>query len=1522
MNIIILMNNQNIYVTLSKSNTMEVVKRNGKLEKISFDKIIRRIESLCWGLDTEWVDPTVVAQDTIKSLYNNISTEEIDFVSADTCAARIIDHPDFNKLAARICISNLHKTTSDNFLEVVSQLYTNIDSNGNHCPLISKQLYDIVQLNNIEIESKIDYSRDYNFNFFGIKTLERSYLIRIKKSDGNKIQQQKQEKTLRQKYGRIVERPQHLFMRVALGIHGTDLEKAFTSYDYMSQMYFTHATPTMFNSGTPRPQMSSCFMENTEVVTMNRGVINIQDLYIGDTLVTHTNTVKKISQLHKNKLNNRKIYKLKVAKTKEIHVTGDHRFMGSSDKKTSSFHRIDELSTGDYIAIPNYTGTENNITLDITNYAKGEYDFNDDKIWNTATDNFNEINRMWVLDDDLMNFIGMFLGDGDLVTKKNSDNISVNRGIMFTLFNRNTEEKDFIINVGSRIFDIKPLVHTEKNEHTVKIMFNSNIIGNVFEALFGKGIMEKRIPELMFSLHKSNIYGLLAGLIITSHGCISKEGFICVTMSNGTLINQLYHLFRLHGIDVSINKVINPCKLSDLWTLSIPLIKEVLDQTYTNQKDRLQICYEKLKSNKNNKNQSTPIIIDGIKHLRIESITETDLSPEYVYTIGVDDDHSYNVEGLVCENCFLLGMHDSIDGIFKTISDSAQISKWAGGIGIHITGIRARNSIIRGTNGTTDGIIPLSKLLNMLAKYVNQGGKRNGSIALYIEPWHADVWEFCELRRPQGEEELRARDLFLALWVPDLFMKRVNEDKMWSLMCPDECKGLTDVYGTAFEELYEKYESEGKYKRQIPAQKLWHHILTSQTETGMPYMTYKDNVNKKSNQKNLGTIKSSNLCVRGDTRIMTNNGSYRIRDLKNQAVNIWNGFEFSTVTVKQTGYDASMCKIELSNGEELVCTDSHKFYVKGKHSNEKTEIRACDLLENMELIDFSFPVVDGPTILDDSYNKGLLYNDSIHSTEEVTEYPLIPYNYNISSKLRWLEGLCDGMGKLVTTNELTTISIIMRNKDRIRDIRTLINTLGADCYITTSKVMNDPVYKLSISPYYIQKLSLLGFKPKAQILNINYCNKMLVDKIRIKKVVQSYDQADTYCYTEPIKHLGMFNGIVTGQCAEIMEYSDENNYAVCNLGSICLPRFIETVDGRKTYNYTKLLEVTKIITENLDKIIDVNYYPVEETRRTNIKNRPIGIGVQGLADVYNIMNCSYGSNEAKELNKRIFETIYYGAVLTSNKIAIEKGPYSTYEGSPISEGIFQFDMWGLKKEDLLMNWDWETLRSSIKTHGVRNSLLTAVMPTASTSQIMGCVECIEPYTTNVYVRTTIAGEYTVINENLVRYLIGKNMWTEQIKNEIIFDNGSVQHIEEIDQHTKDVYLTAFELPQVHIVTQAVQRGPFIDQSQSMNIFLKDPNFERLTKSHMYGWKNGLKTGMYYLRSQPAVDPIKFGLDPLVIKNIKAKRNIANSSGTYDTSELLNTDNDPRRVNEIEQSHEKKNKYSRPTDLLDCEMCSG
>lgn len=751
---------------------MYVLKRDNRREAVKFDKITARIKKLCYGLNP-LVMPEKVAMKVIEGLYDGVTTSELDNLAAEVAATNTISHPDYALLASRIAVSNLHKNTKKSFSETVTDLYNYIDpKNGQKAPLISDEVYEIVQKNADVLDSTIIYDRDFRYDYFGFKTLERSYLLRM--------------------HNEVAERPQQMIMRVAVGIHKDDLEAVIETYNYMSEGWFTHATPTLFNSGTPKPQMSSCFL---------------------------------------------------------------------------------------------------------------------------------------------------------LTTKE-----------------------------------------------------------------------------------------------------------------------------------------------------------------------------------------------------------------------------------------------DSIEGIYDTLKQCAQISQSAGGIGLSIHDIRGTGSYIKGTNGTSNGIVPMLRVFNDTARYVDQGGgKRKGSFAIYVEPWHSDIFDFLELKKNHGKEEQRARDLFYALWMPDLFMKRVEENGDWTLMCPNECPGLSETYGKDFDKLYKKYEKEGKGRKTIKAQELWFKILESQIETGTPYMLYKDAANSKSNQKNLGVIKSSNLCT------------------------------------------------------------------------------------------------------------------------------------------------------------------------------------------------------------------------------------------------------------------------------EIIEYTAPDEVAVCNLASIALPKFVK--EGK--FDHDKLFQVAYRVTKNLDRVIDANYYPVPEARNSNMRHRPIGIGVQGLADAFILMRYPFDSKEAKELNKDVFETIYYAAVTASKDLAIENGPYETWKGSPISEGIFQFDMWGVKPSD---RWEWEVLREEVKEHGVRNSLLLAPMPTASTAQILGNNECFEPYTSNIYTRRVLSGEFIIVNKHLLRDLVKLGIWNDSLKNKLMASNGSVQNINEIPDNIKELYKTAWEISQKVIVDMAADRGAYIDQSQSLNIFMENANFAKLTSMHFYGWKAGLKTGMYYLRTKSATDAIKFTLD--------------------------------------------------------------
>lgn len=667
-------------------------------------------------------------------------------------------------------------------------------------------------------------------------------------------------------------------------------------------------------------------------------------------------------------------------------------------------------------------------------------------------------------------------------------------------------------------------------------------------------------------------------------------------------------------------------------------------------------------------------------------------------------------------SCYLVAMKDdSLGAIYDTKKECALISKYGGGIGLHIHNIRAKDSRIYSTNGKSDGIIPMLRTINADARYCNQSGRRKGSYAIYLEPWHADIKDFLELRLNQGAEDSRCRDLFTALWIPDLFMKRLAENKDWSLFCPNEAPGLCDVYGEEFEKLYESYENQGRAREVVPIQTLWKMILKSQVETGTPYMLYKDSCNQKSNQKHLGTIKSSNLCVAPETWVKTKYGQKVICLLENKDIEIWNGYEWSFVTVRKTSESSTFLEVQVNVNNSvkiLYCTPEHIF------------------------------------ILEDGTRKPAL--------------------------------------------ELKSNDVLMPWTDE-------------DGTLQTQKVIF---------------------------------------------VRESGRQSSSYCFTEHLRHSGVFNGILTGQCVEIIQHSDSENTAVCNLASIALPSFVNVQDN--TFNFEKLKETTKLATKNLNNVIDRNFYPVEEAHKSNMKMRPIAIGVQGLADVFCMLKIPFDSDEAKQLNKKIFECLYFSALEESAELAEKYGSYEGFNDSPSAQGILQPELWGLKSPD-------DIIEKAKK--GLRNSLMIGLMPTASTSQILGFNECFEPFTTNIYLRRTLAGEFVVVNKYLVNDLMNLGLWSKKLKDDIIRFNGSIQDIPHIPDNIKKLYKTVWEISPRTIIDMARDRSPYIDQSQSMNLFVEDPTNAKLSSIHMYSWKQGLKTGMYYLRTRPKASAIKFTLEP-------------------------------------------------------------
>ncbi len=884
-------------------------------------------------------------------------------------------------------------------------------------------------------------------------------------------------------------------------------------------------------------------------------------------------------------------------------------------------------------------------------------------------------------------------------------------------------------------------------------------------------------------------------------------------------------------------------------------------------------------------------------------------------------------------SCFLIAMkEDSIRGIYDTLEDCALISKHAGGIGLHCSNIRAKGSLIKGTNGTSNGLMPMLRVFNSTARYVDQGGnKRNGSFAIYLEPWHADVEDFLRMKLPTGTEEERARDLFYALWTPDLFMERVQAEGNWTLFCPSEAPGLSDVWGPEFKALYERYETEGRGRKTMKAQDLWFQILQAQIETGTPYLLFKDAANAKSNQQNLGTIKSSNLCVAPETTIYTDKGIYPISSLANKTVNVWNGDKWSETTVLKTGEAQKLIKVTLSNGVELECTPYHKFIIRESYHDYKpiakaTRVEAKDLKPGMKLTkfkqvsiegdklnDFKYPYTHGFFCGDGTYSttgkplcslygdkKDLLPYLQIRSTSGIpdssgrlnTSLPhdlekkySVPNNSSIECRLKWFEGICDADGSVCNNGTNQSLQISSVNNEFLQNIRLMLLTLGVNAKVTKAFEQRQTLlpdghggqklfecqelWRLLVSSSGVKTLLDLGFSPKRLKINDRQPQRNAEQFVYVVSVSDLGRIDDTYCFNEPINHAGVFNGILTGNCTEIIEYSSKEETAVCNLASIGLPSFVNVPrsGARGTFDYDKLRAAVKVVTRNLDRVIDINFYPTPETRTSNMRHRPVGLGVQGLADVFALMRVPWESDKAAEINQRIFEHIYYAALETSAELAQELGAYSTFAGSPASQGKLQFDMWLSPTDEPVIpltqtdgTLDWSSLRAKVVA-GRRNSLLVAPMPTASTSQILGFNECFEPVTTNIYTRRTLAGEFVIVNKYLMRDLIKFGLWNEEMKQKIIVQNGSIQGLDEIPQMLQDLYKTAWEIKQKTLIDMAAARGAFICQSQSLNLFISDPTFAKLSSMHFYGWKKGLKTGIYYLRTRAPIMAQKFTVDP-------------------------------------------------------------
>lgn len=1024
-------------------------------------------------------------------------------------------------------------------------------------------------------------------------------------------------------------------------------------------------------------------------------------------------------------------------------------------------------------------------------------------------------------------------------------------------------------------------------------------------------------------------------------------------------------------------------------------------------------------------------------------------------------------------SCYLLGTNDSIHGIYKTLTDCALISQYGGGIGLHVSNIRAKGSLIRGTGGTSNGIVPMLRVFNNTARYVDQcfapetrvhtqrglvrmdeltdadkvmtsggsecadetgnkhftgavyptfnaiskvvthnysgimlevqmgektiqvtpdhavlvddvdgvpnyiqigklmpgakirgqsrlhtitsmkettytgtlydleventhdylvdglgfvhngGGKRNGSFAIYLEPWHADVEDFLEMKKNTGAEEERARDLFYALWISDLFMERVDKNMDWTLFCPDEAPGLADVVGDEFKALYERYEREGRGKKTIKAQKLWFHILDSQIETGTPYLLYKDAANLKSNQQNVGVIKSSNLCVAPETYILTDKGQKQISELAGQEVNVWNGDKWSRTTVMKTGENQRLLTVHLSNGAQITCTPYHKFIINNGYRDysaikDATRIDASNLETGMKLAKFDLQVIPGDAANDILYpythgffcgdgtyhnnssgyvSKGLsLYGEkkallphlTIRSSsfqedaqgrintmlpDELADKYVVPINATLKCRLEWLAGVLDADGCVAKNGTNESIQLGSIHLEFLDRIRIMLQTLGVQAKVTLmapsrKTFMPDgkggrkeydcqPLYRLLISSSGLYILKTLGLTCYRLKFDAVLPQRNAEQFVTVVSVADDGRTDDTYCFNEPENHAGVFNGVLTGNCTEIIEYSDATETAVCNLASISLPAFVH--DG--AFDFKQLRDITRTVIRNLNRVIDINYYPTPEAERSNKRHRPIGLGVQGLSDVFAMLGLPWESDEAAALNKRIFAHMYYAAAQSSCELAAAEGTYETFVGSPVSQGKLQYHLWNIEPvED--EGLDWDSLANDCSRIGMRNSLLIAPMPTASTSQILGNCECIEPYATHIFTRRTLAGEFIVVNKHLVRALLARGLWTPEIKDAIIGNNGSVQGLPMIPADIQTIYKTVWEIKQKTLIDMAADRGPYICQSQSLNLFMADPDYRKLTSMHFYAWRKGLKTGIYYLRTRAAASAQKFTVEPV------------------------------------------------------------
>jgi ribonucleoside-diphosphate reductase alpha chain len=1470
---------------------MQVIKRDGSCEGVKLDKITERIRRLCVGLSPV-VDPIKISVETIRSIGDMMKTTELDNISASIAEGRKMTHPDYSVLASRIFVSNLHKSTPKKFSESLELIHSRLDS-------IKLSVLDFVRAHMDAIDAMIVNNRDHNYGYLALLKLTQSYLDHDKREAG-----------------RILDRPQYMLMRCALALYHSypcgdeqKLDLIKITYDDLSNQLYTHATPTLYNSSKREQQMLSCFPPDAVVTTID-GVKRIDQVVVGDVVTTHTGEQCVVMQTHKNKLGNRRWVNVKVAHTPAFVCTEDHKFYtygtNASGVMCRSWKRAIDLTANDQMAIEIDTRVNHKIihwrnVID----ANGELLPLRTRLSTTTTPRIEtpvEILNSIPINDDLLNLIACWL------VADNSDHSRV----VFKTKPSNTDIRRYITD----LFGVEPST-IDTATHRLYVIYS----GELYNLL-----------AKLFTINDNYVFGMLSNDDLMKI-CNNIAYTLCTPGIDAQ--RDLFYLLRARGIGVAYDGV----------NMTIP--------------------YKPIEQNSGVRLYK----VAGVEILNNYKINNASTNADTdVYTLGVEGKHSYMVNGVIAKNCFLLGVDDSIESIMGTVSKASIISKWSGGIGVHYSKIRARGQIIKGTNGRSSGIIPQLRIWDACANTWDQGGdKRKGSIAVYLEPWHADIEEFLELKLQNGADELRARNLFYAIWMNDLFMKRVEADQKWSLFSEDTAPGLSTTYDSpendyAFTRLYEQYEREGRAIRQVNAKDLRDKIITTQMETGVPYIGYKDSVNRKTNQSNLGVITGSNLCVAPETMILTDRGYFPIRLFANQHVNVWNGEEFTDALVAKTGENQPLIRVSLSNGVDIDCTPYHKFILP-----DGTEIEAQRLQPGNKLIKYELPTVQGGGDFPYAYTHGVFCGDgtyensgepkpcefnsldgegycgrhishkiqgdlpsakcqatsymklpriTLYDTKRVLEPFLtkripsrfeengrinvklpvdiaqkyfVPMNYNIASKVTWFAGLCDADGSVVKNGTNQSLQVSSIDIGFLREIKLMLQTIGIDSKITKMhdaalRMLPDgqggqkeyqcqTVYRLLVTSVNLVKLRNLGFIPRRLQLADQQPNRDATQFIKVVSVTDLGRRDDTYCFNEPKLHRGMFNGVLAGNCIEIMEVCNAQSFACCTLASINVKKYLEKHtydDGVRVttewrYNYRKLWEAARRIARNLDIVIDINSYPVVECTTNNTNYRPIGIGIQGLADLFCMMRIPYLSDLAAELDVNIAATIYHAALTESCARATVFGKYQGFDGSPASKGRLQYDMWGVINPAMTttpnhghddFKLDWDGLKADIMARGLRNSLFVAYMPTASTSILLGNNESFEPYTSNIYSVNGLTGKQTTCNTNMIYHLIDLGIWTENMSKIIGNNRGSVQSIPQIPDDVKEIYKTVWELSQTQLLERSQARGAYIDQSESHNVFIEAPKAAKYRTIMKKGFELGLKTGSYYIRTRPAAEAIK------------------------------------------------------------------